>query len=312
MAIILSVQKIWDKAKHNGLPDLIFFQDNYYAALRESDEHAGGEDGKIRILISSDTKQWKSVALLEVPGRDLRDPMLSEMPDGRLMLSLGGSQYEKEKYLGRNPAVSFSKNGLEWTPVSLLENMSDEWIWRVTWHKGTGYGASYWSDPLHRNDPSVLKLFKTKDGLHYIPIQQLEVPDYPSEATLRFAIDDTMIALVRRHGGGWIGNAAPPYQEWHWNETEYRFGGPNFLIFPEGNMWAGSRLYKLKKGKWHYNTALFTMSLNSFDPVLELPSSGDTGYPGMVYRNGLLYMCYYSSHEGKTMIYLATIDLEGT
>ena len=36
---------------------------------------------------------------------------------------------------------------------------------------------------------------------------------------------------------------------------------------------------------------------------------GDCSYPGLVFHEGLLYMSYYSSHEGKTSIYLAKIKL---
>ena len=42
---------------------------------------------------------------------------------------------------------------------------------------------------------------------------------------------------------------------------------------------------------------------------LRLPSGGDTSYPGMVYHEGLLWVSYYASHEGKTSIYLARVDL---
>ena len=44
-----------------------------------------------------------------------------------------------------------------------------------------------------------------------------------------------------------------------------------------------------------------------YEPVLTFPSGGDTSYPGLVWHDGLLWMSYYSSHEGKTSIYLAKI-----
>jgi hypothetical protein len=43
--------------------------------------------------------------------------------------------------------------------------------------------------------------------------------------------------------------------------------------------------------------------------LLDLPSSGDSSYPGMVWHQGLLWISYYSSHEGKTAIYLARVKL---
>ena len=46
-----------------------------------------------------------------------------------------------------------------------------------------------------------------------------------------------------------------------------------------------------------------------YEPVLTFPSSGDNSYPGFVWHDGLLWMSYYSSHEGKTSIYLAKIKV---
>jgi hypothetical protein len=45
--------------------------------------------------------------------------------------------------------------------------------------------------------------------------------------------------------------------------------------------------------------------------ALKLPSGGDASYAGMVWHEGLLWISYYSSHEGKTAIYLAKVKIEG-
>ena len=49
-----------------------------------------------------------------------------------------------------------------------------------------------------------------------------------------------------------------------------------------------------------------TVVLTEFLP---LPSGGDTSYAGMVLHDGLLWVSYYASHEGKTSIYLAKVKL---
>ncbi len=46
-----------------------------------------------------------------------------------------------------------------------------------------------------------------------------------------------------------------------------------------------------------------------FTPAITLPSGGDTSYPGLLVHEGRLWVSYYSSHEGKTSIYLARIPL---
>jgi hypothetical protein len=53
---------------------------------------------------------------------------------------------------------------------------------------------------------------------------------------------------------------------------------------------------------------LARMTRTSYEPVLTLPSGGDCSYPGMVWHDDRLWISYYSSHEGKTSIYLAKVD----
>ena len=46
-----------------------------------------------------------------------------------------------------------------------------------------------------------------------------------------------------------------------------------------------------------------------YEPILTFTSGGDTSYPGLVWHDDRLWMSYYSSHEGKTSIYLAQIKM---
>ncbi len=309
MAQLLSVQKIWDRAPHNAFTDLIHFKGSFFCAFREGEQHAGGEDGTVRILQSVDGLTWKSAVTLSKKGIDLRDPKFSIMPDGRLMLSLGGSRFNGEEYLGRSPHVAFSTDGIYWSDIQDV-HMPHEWIWHVTWHKEVGYGVSYrYSDQQDNEQPWISTLFQTQNGLHYSKITEFAIPDYPSEVTLRFQPDGTMIALARRYGGAWVGHAKPPYHDWQWAETEYRLGGPDFLILPNGDMWAAARVVTGQGEEAKTETVLGKMTLTSFTPVLVFPSGGDTSYPGMVYYNGILFVSYYSSHEGKSAIYLARVQL---
>lgn len=306
MVTLVSVEKIWGMADHNSMPDMIFFQGRYYCTLRESISHADGSLGKIRVLTSIDGNKWESIALLSLPHVDLRDPMLSIMPDGRLLINMGGAFFHHEKLQKYLSCVSFSSHGDDWSDVIPID-LHNEWIWRLTWNKGIGYGMAYrLSDPNNRKKPWHLTLFSTQDALKYTSICDLRISRHPSEATVRFQSDDTMVALVRRRGLGWIGTSIAPYTSWKWFPTSYSFGGPNFIILPDGSMWAGSRLSYVND---EHRTILAKMGVKYYEPVLELPSGGDTSYPGMLYRDGILHMCYYSSHEGKTMIYLARIRL---
>src|SRR5262249_6659452 len=43
--------------------------------------------------------------------------------------------------------------------------------------------------------------------------------------------------------------------------------------------------------------------------LITLPSGGDTSYAGLVWHDDLLWVSYYSSHEGRAPIYLAKVRL---
>jgi len=319
---IVSITKIWNAGQHNAFTDLIRFRDAWYCSFREADGHVRG-DGRLRVLVSTDGESWQSAALVAEEGIDLRDPKLSTTPDGRLMMVAGGSVYKgTQKLQGRQPRVLFSTDGRQWSaPQRVLTE--GEWLWRVTWHNGRAYGTSYNSAPpgvIDAKDPSTppipvdwtLTLVAADDGVNFKQIARLNVPGHPNETTLRFLKSGELMALVRREGSAnqnklaWIGVSQEPYTQWKWVETKFQIGGPNFIELPNGRLWAAGRRYDLPDGA---KTELFKMDRNSLTPMRTFPSGGDTSYPGLVWHDNLLWMSFYSSHEGKASIYLARIKL---
>ena len=300
---VVEVRRIWDAAPHCAFTDLIRFRDRWFCTFRESDAHVYGRDGQIRVITSEDGTTWQSAALIAEAGIDLRDPKISITPDGRLMLLIGGSQYKGRTLITRQPRVAFSADGRQWTDLKPI--LSDgHWLWRLTWHQGKAWGVSYADAP---GGGSRLELYTTTDGLQYQLVTVLNVPGEANETTLRFLPDNTIVALVRRDGSdacAYIGTSRPPYMDWSWRQTGIRIGGPNFLVLPDGSLWAAGRHYP--NGP---TTILARMDLAGLEPVLTLPSGGDTSYPGLVFHEGLLWLSYYSSHEKGTAIYLAKLRL---
>ena len=47
---------------------------------------------------------------------------------------------------------------------------------------------------------------------------------------------------------------------------------------------------------------------SQWSDVAVLPSGGDTSYPGIARDGDSVMVSYYSSHEGRTSIYLARLD----
>lgn len=322
LELVGDVVKIWDAGKHNAFTDLIRFKEQWFCTFREGDAHVGG-DGKLRVLVSADGAKWTSAALLEEKGIDLRDPKFSITAAGRLMIVAGGSVYEGKKLLGRQPRVAFSKDGKEWTaPKRVLAE--GDWLWRVTWNGGKCYGVSYNAARRETKDAKdaattgkvepgaaewKLKLWVSAAGEKYDLVTHLDVPGHPNETTLRFAPTGEMVALVRREGGnqkGWVGLSKAPYKEWSWKELPGRVGGPNFVFAQGAPTVAATRLYD---GKVRTSLCLLDPINGKLDEVLKLPSGGDTSYAGLVWHDGVLWVSYYSSHEGKSAIYLAKVKL---
>ncbi|MBR1792853.1 MAG: hypothetical protein IJ764_04360 [Bacteroidales bacterium] len=307
----IQVERIWSNGEYCSFASMIKYHGKYYISFRESDSHQilkpENKNGKARVLMSTDGESWQSVALIDKEGFDLRDPKMSIMPDGRMMILMGGSIYKNQKFTGMVPHVVFSSDGEHFSspePVQFSDGIGQgkEWIWRLTWHKGVGYGVSYGSGFM---------LVKTTDGLHYDLVARLDMPGRPGEATVGFLSDETMAIMVRRDGdsknGAW-GLSKPPYTQWQWQDMDVPLGGPDFMMTSDSTMIVASRsLYSTEK------TMLFKGDIRGkLEEVAILPSGGDdNSYTGMIIEGEQLWVTYYSKHEGpKASIYLAKLPLK--
>jgi hypothetical protein len=311
----ITVTKIWDKGPHNAFTDIIHYNGELYITFREAGAHVpkqSRDDGKIRVLRSPDGDEWESFALLELEGYDLRDPKLSITPQGKLMLLFGGSVYQEGKLirklnhfslLDETTSTFSTPEPIKYSP----EIDSDHnWLWTITWHNNLAYGVIYRSGEVF--------LVKSEDGLSYSLITQFDIDHFPNEAKVEFLPDDEMMIVMRRDGQklkpqeriGLLGKSMPPYSDWKWTDMNIRLGGPHVIQLPNGQWLLGTRAFD--NG---VSTSLFLMNENgNTEKLVDLPSGGDTSYPGMVICNNKLWVSYYSSHEGKANIYIAQIPME--
>ena len=303
------IDRVWDQAPHQAFTDLCRAGRHLVLVFREGDAHVFGADGKIRVLISEDGREWRSRAVLAEDGIDLRDPKVSQMPDGRLMVLMGGSRYEGRKLLDRAPRVAFWRRGSD-EPIRTRQVRidpaiagDDDWLWRVTWFGDVGYGVVYQA----RGENWGHHLVSTRDGLAYRHVVSFDHDGRPNETTLRRRPDGSMVAVVRRESGderALIGHAVKPFKDWSWAHLPLRLGGPELVILGDGAMIVAGRTY----GEEGTRTTLGEVTLEGgWRELLELPSAGDTSYPGIVLEGDDLLMSYYSSHEGRAAIYLARL-----
>jgi len=304
-ARLVDVRKIWDQASHNAFTDLVRFQDRWFCVFREGTKHVS-PDGALRVITSADGATWESAALIQSPNSDLRDAKITVTPDGRLMLCGAEALHDKSKRTHQSLAW-FSSDGRTWSEKHEIGD-PDFWLWRVTWHQGKAYGIGYGC-----GDDKSVRLYTSSDGKKFETlVERLFDEGYPNETSLVFD-GDTAYCLLRRDGkpnnNGLLGVCDPPYTKWEWKDLGTRIGGPQMIRLPDGRFVAAVRMHDAGV---RTSLAWIDPDTGKLTECLKLPSGGDTSYAGLVLHEGLLWVSYYSSHEGKTSIYLAKVELPPT
>jgi hypothetical protein len=296
--------KIWDAAPHNAFTDLVRFNGKWFCVFREGAAHVSA-DGKLRVIESADGKQWASAAAISLEGADLRDAKACVTPDGKLMLSGAAARVEPGGKRTHQSMAWFSDDGRTWDRGTEIGD-ADFWLWRVTWHRGTAYSIGYGTA-----GQDIVRLYSGRDGRRLETlVPALFKGGEPNEHALVFDADGTCLCLLRRDAGtktGQLGTSKPPYTEWSWKDLGKQVGGPAMERLPDGRLVAGVRLYD---GRVRTSLCLVDPEKATLTEWVALPSGGDTSYPGLVVNDGLLWVSYYSSHEGRTSIYLSKVPLD--
>jgi hypothetical protein len=296
---LVELERVRGMAPHNAFTDLIRFKGRWYCSLREGETHVS-PDGAIRVLSSADGARWDSAALISSRAGDLRDPKLSVTPDNMLMLN-AAIAFAPGSPTRRQSLTWFSSDGRSWgEPLEIGD--PDMWLWGVVWHQGRAYGIGY--------GEGAARLYTSRDGMRYETLAgKLYDQGSPSEGSLAFTGESTALCVLRRDGkdaNALLGRAQAPYRAWMWQDLGLRIGGPRMLRLEDGRIIVAGRLYD---GKLRTALCWLDPATGKLAEFLALPSGGDTGYPGLVFHDGLLWVSYYSSHEGKASVYIAKVAL---
>ena len=303
---LVEVRRIWDQAPHNAFTDLIRFEGRWICVFREGRAHVS-PNGALRVITSRDGRNWKSTALVTSPKYDLRDAKITLTPKGELMLNGAGMiATAKVRY---QSMTWFSKDGGHtWDPGRAIGDPGF-WLWRVQWHGGAAYTMGYSTE--RDRQIRTLRLYKSATGRNFKTlVPKLTAPAGCGEDKILFLADNTALCLLRHETGNkmaQLGHSQPPYTEWKWSDLNLRIGGPNMIQLPDGHILAVARLYR---GGTRTSLCWLDPKKGTLTETLKLPSGGDTSYPGLVWHKGMLWISYYSSHEGKTSIYLAKVKFQ--
>jgi hypothetical protein len=313
-ATILRTDRVWNVAAHNAFTDLVWHKDRFVLAFREGSQHGvppvSQPGGYLRILTSPDGLLWMSAAQIQgTSNEDLRDAKLSITPAGKLMLT--GAAAFKNATSDRQSMAWFSDNGTNWSSRTNIGE-SNRWLWGTAWNHGYVYGVGYGPTPLP-TDQRTTRLYRSTDGLNF----QTYISSFTGnsgfngggETALLFRSNGLAVALSRRDTGDFaslIGTSSGDFSQWSWQSTGLRIGGPELIELPDGRIVAATRRHDGGE----------RTSLQWLDPVggtltefLVLPSGGDSSYAGMVWHDDLLWVSYYSSHQGKASIYVSQVDI---
>lgn len=305
--ILKDSYKIWDKAKHNAFTDLLRHNGQWYCVFREGTAHVS-PDGALRVITSSNGKKWKSLSLIKSAKYDLRDAKLSVTPAGKLMLN-GAGMIANAKIRYQSFCWFSGDHGKTWGSAQPIGDPGF-WLWRAHWHDGLVYSMGYHT--LRDRNQRTIKFYRSKDGHQYETwIPQVSSPMGCGEDKILFLDDGTAVCLLRHETGdkmAQLGTSKTPYRKWTWRSLNCRIGGPDMVQLPDGRILAATRLYD---GGQRTSLSWLDVEKATLTEVLKLPSGGDTSYAGMVLHGGLLWVSYYSSHEGRTSIYLAKVQVPG-
>ena len=278
------------------------------------------------VIASDELYRWERVGVPVNTTGDDRDPHLI-VADDRLYVIVGTSSWSeampeigKEKRYVRT-YCSYTDDGINWSkPQQIYED--HYWVWGVGYADGIFYGLAYSGDGKLADAATHLHLVRSNDALDWEKVSQVS-PD-GSEATFRMAEDGTMRVAIRdkKETRLSIATAKPPFEDWQLTDVDkiipapklIQVGGQEYIIghhhLPDSNN-PGSYIDR--------RTSVWRIEDYKLEHVLDLPSSGDTSYVGVIIQEDeSVLLIYYSQHEVKysaehwicpANIYLAQIRL---
>ena len=252
--------------------------------------------------------------------RDTRDPHFLVFRDKLFVLtgtwfsgetSLPRDEYDLNKHLGY---AVWSEDGKTWHGPTMLEGTFGHYIWRAAAHGDRAYlcgRRKYEFDMKPRGEGRRVKsiMLQSDDGLIWrkrAVFQELQ----GDETAFLFEPDGAVIGIGRRRGNAQLLRSSPPYTDWQRHDLDRYIGGPLLARWGDRLVVGGRKSIGDRGPK----TSMYWLIDDQLQEFAELPSGGDTSYPGMVALSDTkAVMSWYSSHEkdkdGNTITAIYMADL---
>ena len=322
---VTDIRRVFHNGEHNAFTDLIRFKERFYLAFRSCpDGHMVHPTASIIILASDDAQQWEPVYSFQVAERDTRDPHFLIFK-GKLFVYTGTwysgkttiaiEEYDLNNHLGY---ATWSADGHQWHSPAMLEGTFGHYVWRAAAFEDKAYlcgrrKIGFEVGPRGEGRRIESLMLESDDGLTWrkrAVFQEIE----GDETAFLFEPDGSVLAIGRRGSDkAQLLRSKPPYTQWHRRELDRYIGGP--LITRWGKHYVvGGRKRTNELGS---KTSMCWLADYKLYEFAELPSGGDTSYPGFVALSATeAVMSWYSSHEKDangqpiTAIYMADLEMK--
>ena len=290
---------------HNSNTDMIYHDGSFYLIHAAAPYHFASDTTKLVLLKSKDAKEWEKLAEFYNPGEDIRDPKLAVIGGKLFIYALKNVDFAAEPY---GTVVTTSVDGVNWEPFEDIEPVG--WLF---WRPKTNDGGKTWYMPAYWNKHGKSILLKSSDGLKWEEVSQIYEGDINDETAIEFLKDGRILAAARLEVAGYyfgdnrgntlIAVSEPPYTKWTEEHSFVTRLDGQFLFTINDRVYAVGRLHT----GWNMpltetgsilgkkRTSIFAVDEKGLTYLSDLPSAGDTSYPGVVIKDDYLYICYYTS-----------------
>jgi hypothetical protein len=258
-----------------------------------------------------------------VAKRDTRDPHFLSFKN-RLFVYTGTwysgettipvKDYDLNLHLGY---AAWSEDGTAWHSPVMLEGTFGHYIWRANTFGGRAFicgrrKRDFEVGPRGEGHTVQSAMLESDDGLVW-RMRALFQLDRGDETAFQFEADGGILAIGRRGGDkAQLLRSKPPYAEWERKDLDRYIGGPLLIRWGDRYVVGGRKSI----GGQGPKTAMYWLANDKLHEFAELPSGGDTSYPGFIELSPTrAIMSWYSSHEKDansktiTAIYMADLSI---
>jgi len=312
----LEVWTVVDDGLHNAFTDLIHWRGYFWLAYVSSPSHFGNRRSRVIILRSKDAREWQKIIQFSGNGEDIRDPKLAEIKGRLFLYALLNNKFEPEPY---KTVTAYSNDGATWSP--LADVTPTGWLLR----RPLTADSTTWFAPAHHIEYGASVLFASKDGITWDRRGSIHTGERADETSIHILENGQMVAVTRlevgssifghRDAGTLISYADAPYTSWtpRARNTVTRLDG-SALFRHMGRIFAVGRRQVTTGGPFRWQGSAFSrercalyLVIDNEDGLvhlLDLPSSGDTSYPGVVIENDKIFISYYTNNTENDMPWL--------